>query len=112
MYIFTHTGVQHASHIDTSATSEAGTAYPSGAHEFTPSFIGVRIAQYFVFYVVFCVPISLVFYSLSDSIVCGCGIFKHFLPYIPNIYIKAHKQNMYYFLFSLEIDCFQEFVLT
>ena len=105
MYIFTHTGVQHASHIDTGATSEAGTAYPSGAHEFTPGFIGV-------FYVVFCVPISLVLYSVSHIIVCGCGIFKHFLPYILNIYIKAHKQNMYYFLFSLEIDCFQEFVLT
>ena len=110
MYIFTHTGVQHAFHIDTSATSEAGTAYPSGAHEFTPGFIGVRIAQYFVFYVVFCVPICFVFYSLSHSIVCGFGIFKHFLPYMPNINIKAHKQNIYYFLLSL--DCFHEFVLT
>ena len=31
------------------ATSGAGTAYPSGAPEFTPGFLGVCVAQYLVF---------------------------------------------------------------
>ena len=35
--------------ITTSATSGAGTAYPSGAPEFTPGFSGVRFPQSLVF---------------------------------------------------------------
>jgi hypothetical protein len=35
------------------ATSGAGTAYHSGAHEFTPGFSGVRATRSFVLYVCF-----------------------------------------------------------
>jgi hypothetical protein len=38
----------------TGATSGTGTAYPFGAHEFTPVFSGVRVAQSLVFCVVHC----------------------------------------------------------
>ena len=34
--------------------NEAGTAYPSGAHEFIHVISGVHVAQSFVFYIVFC----------------------------------------------------------
>ena len=37
----------------TGATSGAGTAYPSGALEFTPVFNGVRVTQSLVLYVCF-----------------------------------------------------------
>jgi hypothetical protein len=37
----------------TGATEGLGTAYPSGAHEFTLGFLGVHIAQSLVLYVVF-----------------------------------------------------------
>jgi hypothetical protein len=36
------------------AKSEAVTAYPSGAPEFTPGFSGVRTTPSLIFYVVFC----------------------------------------------------------
>ena len=42
----------------TGATSGTGTAYP----EFIFSFCGVRVAQSLVFYVVFCVPLFVLFY--------------------------------------------------
>jgi hypothetical protein len=35
------------------ATSGAGTAYPSGAHESTPGFCGIRVTRYLVLYVCF-----------------------------------------------------------
>jgi len=38
----------------TGVTSGAGTAYLSGAPEFTPGFSGVRVAQSLVFCVVYC----------------------------------------------------------
>jgi hypothetical protein len=38
----------------TSVTCGAGTAIPSGAHEFTPGFSEVRVARSFVFCVMFC----------------------------------------------------------
>ena len=38
----------------TGATSEAGTAYPSGAPEFIPVFSDARVARSLVFCVVFC----------------------------------------------------------
>ena len=37
----------------TGVTSVAGTTYPSGAHEFNPGFIGVRVARSLVLCVVF-----------------------------------------------------------
>jgi len=36
-------------------TDGAETANPSGAHEFTSSFGGVRVARSLVFYVAFCI---------------------------------------------------------
>ena len=39
-------------------TSGAGTAYHSGAHEFTPVYSGVCVAQSFVFCIVFCRSVS------------------------------------------------------
>jgi hypothetical protein len=38
----------------TSANSGAGTAYPSGAHEFTSVFTGVRVTRSLVLCVMFC----------------------------------------------------------
>jgi len=67
-------------------TSGTGTAYPSGAHEFTPCFSGVRAAQSLVFCVMFCVSLFVPFllaiglsaflqFTASDY---PFGIFKHF----------------------------------
>ena len=39
---------------DTEATRGAETAYPSGAHEFTPAFSGVRVVRSLVFCVMVC----------------------------------------------------------
>ena len=39
------------------ATSGAGTTYPSGALEFIPSFMWVRVAHSLIFCVVFCRPL-------------------------------------------------------
>jgi len=38
----------------TGATSGAGIAYPSGAHEFIPVFSGVRVTRSLLFCVIFC----------------------------------------------------------
>ena len=48
-----------------SATSGAGTAYPFGTPEFTPSFSEVRVAQSCVFCVVLCRPLLLSYYFWS-----------------------------------------------
>jgi hypothetical protein len=44
--------------MTTGATSGAGTAYPSGAPEFTPGFSWVRVTRSFVTleYVIVCLP--------------------------------------------------------
>jgi len=41
-------------HQATGVTSEAGTIYPSGAYEFTPSFSAVCVSQSLLSHVVFC----------------------------------------------------------
>lgn len=43
------------------ATSETGSVYPSGVPEFSPSFIGVDVAQSVVFWLVFCRSLFLPF---------------------------------------------------
>ena len=45
----------------TGTTYGAETAYPSGAHEFTPDFSGVRVARSLVLYVVFCISLYVFF---------------------------------------------------
>ena len=44
-----------------SVTNGAETANPSGAHEFTSSFSGVRVARSLVLYVVFCISLYVFF---------------------------------------------------
>jgi hypothetical protein len=53
-------------------TRGAGTANPSGGHEFTIGFIGVYVTQYLVFYVIFCRSLFVILFSfLCDyCIVC------------------------------------------
>jgi hypothetical protein len=60
----------------TGATSGAGTAYPSGAHEFTPGFSGVRVARSLDLCVCFvdrCLSFCL--FSFGHCVVCHsiCG---------------------------------------
>jgi hypothetical protein len=62
----------------TGATSEVETAYPSGAHEVTPGFSGVRVARYLflcsVLYIVAC-P-----FSFDHCVVCPSLIYRLWLP--------------------------------
>jgi len=60
----------------THATCGAGSAYPSGAPEFTPGFSGVRLAQPLVFCVRFCRSLSVLRFTASDY---RFGIFKLFM---------------------------------
>jgi cadmium resistance protein CadD (predicted permease) len=55
------------------STRGAGTLYPSGAHEFVPVFRGVRVARSFVFCVVFCRSLFVLF-SFDQCIVCASSI--------------------------------------
>ena len=60
----------------TGATSGAGTAYPSGAPEFTPSFSGVRVTRSLVLYVFFldrC--LSFCTFSFDHCVVCSSSIY-------------------------------------
>jgi len=52
----------------TAVTGGAGTAYPSGAHDFTPGFIGDCVAQSLVFSLVFCRPLFVLFVLLLLAI--------------------------------------------
>ena len=60
----------------TDATSGAGTAYPSGASEFTPGFSRVRVTRSLVLCVCF-VDRSLSFctFSFDHRIVCSLSIY-------------------------------------
>jgi hypothetical protein len=58
------------------ANSGAGTAYPSGAHEFTRGFIGVGVTRSFVLYVCFvdrC--LSFCTFSFGHCVVCSSSIY-------------------------------------
>ena len=62
-------------------TSGEGTAYPSGAPEFTPSFSGTRFTRSYVLCVCF-VDHYLSFCPLSfgHCVVCPASIYRFFLP--------------------------------
>jgi hypothetical protein len=68
-------------HINTTgATSGAGTANPSGAHEFTPGFSGVRVTRSLVLYVCFvdrC--LSFCTFSFGHCVVCSSSIYGFWL---------------------------------
>jgi hypothetical protein len=58
-------------------TSGAGTAFPSGAPEFTPIFSGFRVAQYLVLCVCFvdrC--LSFCIFSFGHCVVCSSVIYR------------------------------------
>ena len=66
----------------TDASSGEGTAYPSGAPEFPPLFIGVHVAQSLIFLVVlfgllFCLFVF--FFSFGHCIVCPCSNYGFWL---------------------------------
>jgi hypothetical protein len=54
-------------------TSEAETAHPSGAPEFTPGFSGVRVARFFSF-VGRC--LSFCAFSFGHCVVCPSSIYE------------------------------------
>jgi hypothetical protein len=63
------------------ATSGAGTAYPSGAPEFTPGFSGVRVTRSLVLYVCFvdrC--LSFCAFSFGHCVVCSSSTYGFRLP--------------------------------
>ena len=65
----------------TGANSAAGTAYPSGAPEFTPGFSGVRVTRSLVLYVCFvdrC--LSFCTFSFGHYVVCSSSIYGFWLP--------------------------------
>jgi hypothetical protein len=68
-------------HNTTGATSGAGTAYSSGASEFTPCFSGVRVAQSLVLCVCF-VERSLSFctFSFGHCVICSSSIYGFWVP--------------------------------
>jgi hypothetical protein len=61
----------------TGATSEIGTAYPSGAPEITPGFSGVRVTRSLVLCVCFvdrC--LSFCTFSFGHCVVCSSSIYR------------------------------------
>ena len=67
--------------ILTGATSGAGTAYPSGAPEFTPVFSGVRVTRSLVLYICFvdrC--LSFCTFSFGHCVICSSSIYGFWLP--------------------------------
>ena len=70
-----HYGIS-VSQMTTSATSGAGTSYPSGAPEFTPVFSGVRVTRSLVLCVCFvdrC--LSFCTFSFGHCVVCSSSIY-------------------------------------
>ena len=85
------------------ATCRAGTAYHSGASEFTPSFGGVLVARSVVFCVMLCcwlfVLLSVFFWPLSvllqlSAFVYFIGIFKRFLVLV--VFVQVSPQVLYW----------------
>ena len=61
-------GVVWSGHISKVVTCEAGTANPSGTHEFTLVFSGVRVTRFLVLCVVFCRSLFFfLFFFFTDS---------------------------------------------
>jgi len=80
----------------TDVTSGAGTAYPSGAPEFTPIFSGVRVTRSLVLYVCFvdhC--LSFCTFSLGHCVVCFSSIYGFWLPlwYLQIILVKKRTNS-------------------
>jgi hypothetical protein len=78
------------------ATSGAGTAYPSGAPDFTPVFSGVRVTRSLLVCVCFvdhCLSFCTFFLTIVLSVLqftdsdYPFGIFKLFLNYLMNSYM-------------------------
>ena len=77
LYLFTYTVAQHDFHqmmlvsfdSNTATVMQDRTTNPSGAHEFTPSLSGVRVARSFVFCVEFCRSLFILF--LLAILFCG-----------------------------------------
>jgi hypothetical protein len=79
------------------ATSGAGTAYPSGAPEFTPGFSGVRVTRSLVLYVCFvdrC--LSFCAFSFGHCVVCSSSIYGFWLPlwYLQTLLIYLCNLNV------------------
>jgi len=86
----------------TGATSKAGTAYPSGAPEFTPGFKGGSCYSIFSFMCMFCRSLFVLFllaivlsvllrYADSDY---PFGIFKLFLSSVNTIFFKSSHPHI------------------
>jgi hypothetical protein len=83
LYVFAYTGVPtrfpcqimflSSNSNTTDVTCGAGTANPTGAHECTPVFRGIPVAQSFIFCTMFCrsclsfCPLAIVFFFFSSS---------------------------------------------
>ena len=80
----------------TSITSWAGTAYPSGAHEFTPCFSGVRVVRALVFCVVFCGSLFLLLSFFFLSIVLS--FFRQVFSNSPSVFIKKFIRKIKKFI--------------
>jgi hypothetical protein len=91
----------------TSGNCGAGTAYPSGAPEFTPGFTGVRVTRSLVLYVCFvdrCLSFILFLLAIVLSVLlrytdsdCPFGIFKLFLRIywiVPKKYLLLLDQTI------------------
>jgi len=104
----------------TDATSGAGTAYPSGAPEFTPFFSAVRVTRSLVLFLMFCrslfvlfllaIVLSVLWYTDSDY---PFGVFKIFFDIYMPVYIKTESNNFYCnelsILFKFDSILFQKF---
>ena len=77
---------------DLSITCGAGSAYPSGAHEITPSFGGVRVVYSLVFYVGSCV-LLFVFFIFSHGVV---SYFRFMSLTVPLVSFVPLLSNLYY----------------
>ena len=79
----------------TGSTSGAGTAYPSGALEFTPVISGARVTRSLVLYVCFvdrCLSFCIFF---GHCVVCSSSIYGLWLPlnyFISTIYLYIYKE--------------------
>ena len=64
----------------TGADRGTGTAYPSGAPEFTSDFSGIRVAHSLIFCVVFCRSLSLLWFLIITSLVSSNISYNNVTP--------------------------------
>jgi hypothetical protein len=77
---------KYQSQVPTGVTSGAETAYPSGAPEFTPVFIGVNVAQYLVFCVQCFVDLCLSIWTLYPPSFDLRLLINHLISCLPGIF--------------------------